>query len=154
MESGKPLVPWGFPGPIIAIKELVVKLVEKVSYFEAFGPADLDVLKSGMGCRRANAVMEEQENHMNRVCRQQEENHRVEHQEETLNRMHGKAGPWSCLDVLVMPGVNPGIKLADMQQTVQPVKVKARPDRNQNNQGNKPDGVTFKGDHGCPAIGV
>ena len=99
-------------------------------------------------------MVEEQEEHVDRVACKQEKDHRVEHQKEALYRVHGQAGPGACVDVLVMPGVKPGVELAHMQQAVQPVEVQTRPNGDQNDHGEEPNGVVFKRDHARPAIGI
>ena len=59
MERVEPFIPWRLVGAVVAIKKPVMKLVEEIADLDTTDAANLELFKTGMGCRCANAVVEE-----------------------------------------------------------------------------------------------
>ena len=126
MEGTKPAVPRRVYGAVIALEKAVVQLVVKVGRVHHTGILDQQLLKTGVGKRRAHAPGVEVQQQNDRMGRQDKVYEHRGYVDDVLDRVHGHPGPGTDMNVAVVQAVHRLVQRRPMQQPVNQEKCDER----------------------------
>ena len=107
---------------------------------QAFASTRPDPFEPCMGCDRVQPIKHEMTDQMHRMRRHNEVNKGCAEIEQMFNRMHAEPGPWADIGIAMMQRMKP-IERVGVQKAVYPIEIKAFPNWDQKEDGNKPDGA-------------
>ena len=138
VERAEPAIPGHVDGTVITLEIAVVKLMEENAHLRAFLVGDNQFVEAGMGKDRVYRLGIAMEKHVKWVRRHDQVDQEVSVKEQVLDRVHRDTGPRADVYVSVMQRVGKFVERRPVQCAVDPVKVKAGPDRDQDEPGYKP----------------
>ena len=107
---------------------------------QAFASTSPDPFEPCMGRDRVQPIKHEMADKMHRMRRHNEVNKGCAEIEQMFNRMHAEPGPWADIGIAMMQRMKP-IERVGVQKAVYPIEIKAFPNWDQKEDGNKPDGA-------------
>ncbi len=141
MVAAEPSVPRHFHCSVVALEVAVVELVKVNAHFHLWVFVHHKIFKSGVaenGVRRLHIPVEQD---VKRVAGDNQVDRKVGVEQQVFDRVHRDARPWADIDVSVVKGMGQLVERRPMKRAVDPVKMKAGPDRDEHKERDKPDRV-------------
>ena len=117
--------------------QLVIKRSQRQSAFIS----NKQIFVASMGHRRPRSKIDHMKIHKDRMAGENEMDQKWRQVEQVLNGMHGEPGPRPDIDIAVVQRMDMLINERHMQKPMHPIKMKRRPDRQQNQSDNKQDRI-------------
>src|SRR5262245_17717395 len=122
MESAEPSVEWNGAVGVVALEELVMEVV-RVAFHRYFALAQQHPVEPTMRRHRRDAGMQQMEQRVQRMRRNDPMDEDPGEIEKVLDRMHREAGPWAGIDVGVMQSMRHPVERRPMDEPVHGVEM-------------------------------
>ena len=119
----------------------MVHLVMECTQLETVFVFDQQPFKSRMGRCSGQGVVLHVKQDVHRVRRHDPVDHDTAQEDHMFDRMHREARPRTNIDVSVMKRMHMFVQERDVQEPVDPIELKALPDRDQQEQCYEPDRI-------------